>query len=261
MTTGRGRRAALVLDIGSDRTVVWSRRNGMETHPSCVSVDHRGRIDGYGEAALQADGGPGSLVWPLLWGEVRDDLLARSFLRWLVSRSAQHKGRDPILLPLPAATPDHHSARWTRLVESVGSKWAVADRPLAIVLGLGLSPGSERARLVAEVTSDHTEVSVISSGRVATGQLHRPPLSGDHLVDHLGSVLRDLDPDDELDIREEGIHLVAPEKIADSLAHSIADGLGTPVLVTGTEANPAVMGAAEMLIDTTAVGAEVLSRV
>lgn len=252
----------MVLDIGSERTVVWSRRNGMKTHPSVLWVDHRGRIGRYGEAALLTNegGDSGSVARPFPRGEARDDLLARSFLRWVISRSAPHPGKGSILLPVPVATPDHLVSTWARLVESIGSRWAIADRPLAVALGLGLSPESERARLVAEVACDHTELSVISAGRVATSRLYRsPPLNAD-LVCHLATLLRGLDPDDELDIREEGIHLVASQRIVDDLARSIADGLGIPVLVTGAEANPAVRGGAEMLIDAMAARAAALSR-
>ncbi|MGH8913829.1 MAG: hypothetical protein ACRDZM_04850 [Acidimicrobiia bacterium] len=125
----------------------------------------------------------------------------------------------------------------------------IADRPTAVVLGLGLA-GADRAHLVVEVTSDWIEIGVVARGAVVVDHLcPGEPDSWTSLVAVVASLLHDLDPDDELDIREEGIHLVARAPEGEMLAHLLADGLGLAVLVTETDCNPVILGA-RMILET-----------
>ncbi len=246
-------RDSWVIDPGSRVTTVWSSSTGIVSHPSMVAVDGRGVILSHGIDAIDLTDrnhdrmSPGL---PFKDGDVADETLARAFLRWLLAGAGQILRSRAILFPLPTSTTDEVASHWRYLARAVGGRPVIADRPTAVALGLGLSIETERAHLLIEVTSDFVEIGVVARGAVIAEHLIRgEPESWAVLVDVVTAMLLALDPDDELDIREEGLHLVAPEPQAQLLARLLADGVGVPVLVTGAETHPVLFGASQMLMD------------
>ncbi len=243
---------AWVIDPGTRVTNVWSSTTGIASHPSLVAIDGRGVIFSHGVAAVDLtdrrhDGlSPGR---PFRDGDVADETLARAFLRWMLTGAGQIMRSRAILFPLPTSTSDEVASHWKYLARAVGGRPVIADRPTAVALGLGLSVETERAHLLIEVTSDFVEIGIVSRGAVIAEHLIRgEPESWGLLVDLVRSMLLGLDPDDELDIREEGLHLVASEPQSQLLARLLADGVGVPVLITDAETHPVLLGASQMFI-------------
>lgn len=241
-----------VIDPGTRVTNVWSSATGIVSHPSLVAIDGRGVILSHGFAAVDLTGRHHDTLSPGLPfrdGDVADETLARAFLRWLLAGAGQIMRSRAILFPLPTSTSDEVASHWKYLARAVGGRPVIADRPTAVALGLGLSVETERAHLLIEVTSDFVEIGVVSRGAVIAEHLIRgEPESWSILVDVVRSMLLHLDPDDELDIREEGLHLVAPEPQSKLLARLLADGVGVPVLLTDSDTHPVLFGASEMLL-------------
>lgn len=161
---------------------------------------------------------------------------------------ARHFRRGAILFPLPTSTPEDVTSHWRRLARGLGSRPLIVDRPIALALGLGLSAETDRAHLLIEVTTDFVEISVVSRGAVIDEHLIRgEPESWATLIEMVGAVLIEVDPDHELDIREEGLHLVARDPESELLARLLADGLGIPVLITDAAFHPVLAGAAQIV--------------
>jgi hypothetical protein len=101
--------------------------------------------------------------------------------------------------------------------------------------------------MLIEVTPDFIEIGIISGGSLIAERTIRGAPSSWAAVDVVGAMLGDIDPDDELDIRDEGLHLVAPDEDSSGLARQLADGLGVPVLLTGAACHPVVLGARQIV--------------
>ena len=161
---------------------------------------------------------------------------------------AGHFRNGAIVFPLPTSTPEDVTSRWRSLAIGMGSRPLIVDRPIALALGLGLAAESDRAHLLIEVTPDFVEIGVVWRGEVIREHLlPGEPESWATSVDLAGSLLIEIDPDHEHDIREEGLHLVARHPESDLLAGLLADSLDIAVLVTGTEHDPVLLGAFEIV--------------
>ena len=159
-----------------------------------------------------------------------------------------HCRRGAIVLPLPSSTPDDVTSRWRSLALGLGRRPFFVDRPIALALGLGLSAESERAHLLIEVNPGFVEAGVVSRGVVISEHLlPGEPESWATLVDVVGSMLIEIDPDHELDIREEGLHLVARHPESELLSRLLAESLGISVLVTDAKRDPVLLGAAQIV--------------
>ncbi len=243
-------RESWVIDPGTHVTSIWSSSTGLASHPSLVALDGRGTIVGHGLEAVRLVGGRGRLDArrPFRDGEVVDEELARSYLRWLLTRAGHVLRRGAIVLPLPTSTPEPTAERWKRVANSVGVRPVIADRPTAVALGMSLSHETERAHLVIEVTTDFTEIAIVCRGVVVSERLIRgEPENWASLVDVIGAMLYHLDPDHELDIREEGLNLVASDPQSELLARILADGVGIPVLITDSDRHPVLLGAGQIV--------------
>ncbi len=239
-----------VIDPGARVTSVWSSSTGILSHPSLVAVDVGGAVRCHGGEAIRMTRRHGDLLSarrPFVGGDVADETAARAFLRWMMSGVGHVPRHGALLFPLPPSTTDEAVSRWKRLAQSVGARPVILDRLIAMALGLGLSVETERAHLLIEVRSDFTEVGVVSRGVVVAEHLIRDePESWGQLVDVVLGLLLDLDPDLELDIREEGLQLTAPDPQSELLARLLADGVGIPVLVTRSDHHPVLLGARQI---------------
>lgn len=241
-----------MIDAGAEVTTVWSAWRGTSSQPSVVAIDDRGVVRAHGRSALLAAArrSDDRLITrrPFAAGDVVDLALAGSFLRWLLAESAPRGRRGMILFPLPTSTSKEVASHWRRLAEKIGRSPVIAHRPIAVALGLGLSANGGRAHLLIEVTADFVEMGIVARGAVIAERLiHGEPESWASAVEMVGSMLFEIDPDDELDIREEGLYLVARDPQSELLARLLADGLGMPVLVTDAGTHPVVLGARQIV--------------
>jgi actin-like ATPase involved in cell morphogenesis len=241
--------ASLVVDAGAELTTVWSPWFGTATHPSLVAVDDRGMVRAHGAAALVAKSSDDRLTLrrPFAAGDVVDRYLARSLLVRLFSTYGLKTRRSAIVFPLPPSAPEKVTSHWRQLAADIGGRALFASRPIANAIGLGLGVEGDRAHLLIEVTADFVEVGIISGESLIAERTIPKPAGWSPLVEMVGSMLRDADPDDELDIRAEGLHLVASPPATEELARMLADRLGTPVLVTGAGMHPVVLGARQIV--------------
>lgn len=241
-----------MIDAGTEVTTVWSAWRGTLSHPSAVAVDDHGVVRAHGGAALLAaarrSGERLTARRPFAGGDVVDMAMAGSFLRWLLAESVPRVRKGMILFPLPTSTSKEVASHWRQLAETTGRPPVIADRPIAVALGLGLSANDGRAHLLIEVTPDFVEIGIVARGAVIAERLiHGEPESWASAVEMVGLMLLEIDPDDELDIREEGLHLVARAPESELLAQLLVDGLGIPALVTGAEIHPVVLGARQIV--------------
>lgn len=232
----------VVLDLVEDVSSAWSPATGVVAEPSRLAVDTRGHVHGFGvDADLLAGDPRNRLVAASPFSNVqRNHQLARSFVAWLVRRSGiTLSGGIPVFLPLPAGSQQTDRAFLPEVVSEMGGDPLVIHRPLAAAMALGLQVDEPVCHLMAEVSESHVDMAVVRAGTVL---LSERVLRDDGAA--IGAVTRQslgaLDPDDELDIRADGVHLygwAAPRYAAqtlDAIGLSLAAPVGTgPTVLTG----------------------------
>jgi actin-like ATPase involved in cell morphogenesis len=201
----------VAVDIGPQFTSVWSPGGSLDAQPSVVAVDRSGEARAHGFRAVLGCARRSSglrLVWPFERGRVGDPDLARQHLNWALEQVGRRRFRGKVILPVHTGLPESARRGWQALVESTRAHPVLLERPMTAALGLGLDVDGPQAHLVVELAGSLVEVSVVAEGSVVAARLLDPPPNGLFSVaSAIQEMLRTLDPDHELDIRDDGIHL------------------------------------------------------
>ncbi|MPZ52282.1 MAG: hypothetical protein GEU79_06035 [Acidimicrobiia bacterium] len=219
-------RSEVALVIGAELSTVWSSHRGLQSHPSVVAVDRRRHIRSFGREAQAPRRGRHRVtnkIAPFAIGSLSDPDLARAYVDWLIRSVTPHRHRGlAVIVAPPIGSTVVDRARWEEIIRSVGVHPIVVNRLMAASLGLGNPSEPDRANMVVEVADGVVESIVVtddgpvSSGRRALEENRRPEM----LARMIANELRSVDPDHELDIRDQGIQLLGR-----SLPHSLIAGL------------------------------------
>jgi hypothetical protein len=213
----------VVLDLGDEVSSVWSPETGALSLPSPVPFD---------------------TDRPLQW----DTHAASSFLASLLERSGITAIQGlPVILPVALSPVNATHGIWYEAVEDFGGDPLLVDRPLAAGVALDIQRDGRRSHLLAEVSGASIALAVVRSGmvvcsrRIARHDVERMR----HVTDEW---LRSLDPDDELEIRDGGVHLYgwAASRHAAETVTAIQLPLACPVGSGPTVLDGARIMAAEM---------------
>ena len=129
---------------------------------------------------------------------------------------------------------------WRVLADSLGLRSLLVDRPLAAVAGLDVEASSGRAMMLVMAERGSTEIAVVAGGVVVMARTCPPLAEGmADVAAVVRSALVSIDPDQELDVVDGGIHMVglaANWRVAEDLAKRVpcdvvlADNPGQVVL-------------------------------
>lgn len=141
-----------------------------------------------------------------------------------------------VFLPLPADIPSELADSWCRVTRRMGARPVVVQRPIAAAAALGLEmPG--RSHLMIEAGEGTLEVSVVVDGVITASRLVRASDGGWRTVlETVARMLNALDPDEELDIRDAGLHAYGPDVhqtsfLAEMSGLAIAEPVGDELTV------------------------------
>jgi hypothetical protein len=145
----------------------------------------------------------------------------------------------PVFLPLPADIPVGLADSWCRLIRGMGANPVVVQRPIAAAAALGLEM-PDRSHLMIETGERMTEVAVIVDGVITASRLVGATDGGWRTVlETLVGMLSALDPDEELDIRDVGMHAYGPDEasfLAEMSGLTMAEPSGDDLsVVIGTQ--------------------------
>lgn len=117
----------------------------------------------------------------------------------------------PVFLPLHAGLPGPAVDAWCRAVEMQGGSPMVVARPIAAAAALGLAMAG-RSHLMVGSEDGLVEASLVVDGSVTHSKAVDPTRGGWRtIIEALTAMLPSLDPDDELDVRDTGIHVFGQE--------------------------------------------------
>ncbi len=138
--------------------------------------------------------------------------------------------RVPVFLPLHNDLPPEVNEDWCRLFRTLAVDPVVVQRPLAAAAGLGLEmPG--RSYLMLETSESLVEVSVIIDGMVSSRLIGAADGGWRTVYETITRMLSELDPDQELDIRDSGIYVYGSDRtgarfLADMSGLEVAEPVG-----------------------------------
>lgn len=161
------------IDLGSYKTVIFSRSGIVVEHPSFVTVDSETFDPVYfGDKAYQTLGRtPDSLlcVSPIQHGKISDYDIAESMLKVYMDEAFGNRILRPrIMATLPSGLTElqHHSL--ANAIESSGGRNIfVIESPLAIAYGLELNFDRPHGHLIVDIGAGTTDVAVLSMGGIA----------------------------------------------------------------------------------------------
>ena len=143
----------------------------------------------------------------------------------LITRTGGWRSAAAIVVP---SGPEKGPGSWAAVASRMAFPAVVVSRPLAVVSGLGLAPGS--ARLVIDVRDDSVEISAVTEdGVVASEPCAHSSISG--IAGAARSVFTRVDPDHEWTIRQEGVDVLT-ERFDRNWTERLAAALGIAVQVT-----------------------------
>lgn len=192
---------------------------------------------------------------------IEDPVLTRAYLRWVVATAGGGRRRVPLMVVVPAMCHPDVAKAWRDLVGSVGARPLVVERPVAALAGLGVDVATGTAHMVVDAERDGTEVAVVADGVVVDAR-RTPPLSEapGETATAIRSLLVTIDPDYELDIADEGIHLVGHKAAGDDLAADLAERVGFAVILSDRPDRVVVDGAQRTMETVRPYLAQVLAR-
>jgi hypothetical protein len=214
----------VVLDLGDDVSSLWSPITGTLSLPSSVAPEFDEPLPRHKRAA-------GSFLASML------ELSGNGSIQGL-----------QVLLPVRPSLRNATHTIWCEVVEEVGGDPLLVHRPLAAGVALDIESDGRRSHLMAEVSEASIDLAVVRSGSIVCSRrfARRDKTGIRHFTDEC---LRTLDPDDELEIRDGGVHLygwAATRHAAETMA-AIDLPLAGPVGVGPTVLEGARTMAAEML--------------
>lgn len=143
----------------------------------------------------------------------------------LVELGISASRRVPVFLPIHNDLPTEVGDYWCRVFRSFAVDPFIVQRPLAAAAWLGLEmPG--RAHLLLETSERLVEVSVVVDGVVSSRLIGAADGGWRTVYETIVCMLANLDPDQELDIRDSGIHVYGADR---SGAQFLADMSGLEV--------------------------------
>jgi hypothetical protein len=210
----------VIVDLGEDLSSVWSPTRGSVTEASRIALDGDGRVAGFGvDADLVAGRRHRGLTvrTPRQLGVVQPGALG-AFLGWLFRRAGlAHLDGGAVLLPLSTGLGPAERGLWCDIVADLGGEPLVTHRPVAAALEIYASSARLRAHLMIEISEDSVDVDVVAEGCVVSSR-HVPHRDYKAVGRAVNELLATLDPDDEIDIREEGMNLYGYTARRDALA-------------------------------------------
>jgi len=254
--------AGLSVDPGPETT--WSSGSKLITEPTAVAVDDTGIARACGSRAVLVAARRGSglhLARPFTSMTIDDPVQTRAYLRWVIETAGGRRRRPTLMVVVPALSRAEIVSMWRELAESVGVRPLVVERPVAALAGLGIDVAVGTAHMVVDAEKDATEVAVVADGSVVDVR-QTPPLSVDVAATAaaIRSLLVTIDPDFELDIADQGIHLVGRQVADARLAADLATRVGFAVNVANDPERVVVAGAQRTMETVRPYLAQVLSR-
>jgi actin-like ATPase involved in cell morphogenesis len=254
--------AGLSVDPGPDTT--WSSGTKFITEPAAVAVDDTGAPRACGSRAVLVAARRGSglhLARPFTSMTIDDPALTRAYLRWVIETAGGRRRRPTLMVVVPALSRPEITGMWRQLAESVGVRPLVVERPIAALAGLGIDAAEGTAHMVVDAERDATEVAVVADGSVVDVR-QTSPLSIDVAATAaaIRSLVVTIDPDFELDIADQGIHLVGREVADARLAAELAARVGFPVNMAKDPGRVVIAGAQRTMETVRPYLAQVLSR-
>lgn len=113
----------------------------------------------------------------------------------------------PVFMPIHAAVAERVVEQWCEVIRAIGANPVVVKRPIAAAAGLGLDMAG-RTHLLWEMDEEIIEVAVVVDGDVTISQTIRSLQGGWRTaLDAVTQMLASIDPDQELEIRDHGLHV------------------------------------------------------
>ena len=200
----------LALDLSEDVSTVWSPAGGTVSEPSRVAFDADGAVTAFGFQADLHGGHPHRdlrVTSPLRSGVWQPEI-AESYLVWLLRRAGvEALVNVPVFLPFRADMAPRTTRALCHRIAQMGGNPLVIQRPLAAALALGVwNDHGPRCHLMIEVSERLVEVAVIAEGSVVVS-CHLLDRGFERVGQVVDDMLRGIDPDDEFEIRESGMHV------------------------------------------------------
>lgn len=118
----------------------------------------------------------------------------------------------PVFLPVQAAMTPVEVERWCDVIRGIGADPIVVRRPNAAAAGLGLEVDGH-TYLMMEMGARFIELAVLVDGEVIASRSIRYLDGGWRTaLDAVSEMLAGIDPDQELEVRDHGIHIYGPER-------------------------------------------------
>lgn len=209
----------VVLAPGGE--TVGTRGSVMLSEPSVMGGDSRFRA--FGRTAMIRDPKPSTIF-------TADDIhsvdSAASYMDWMVRRLRPIGWRTTAVLLAPAGS----WTAWKEVAERMETRAVVELRPIAVALGLGVRVDGDDASLIVDLRDDGVEVAAVGDSRVLASETVAR-VTDSAVVDSIARVLASLDPDQEMDARRTGAHVVS-SRLRTATAEDLARRLDIPTSFT-----------------------------
>lgn len=260
------KRRDIVIDLGTMNTIVSIEPKGVVfNEPSCIAMErHRGleKMVAIGAKAKAMRGKtPENLrvIYPLASGAISDFDMTKTFMKALISRvlgRSLFKPRVGISIPQNLTPVERNSLYEATLLAGAKEVLLIED-PFSAAVGSGIDISSSRGRMIVDLGSGLTEVSLISLGGLVASKSSK--IAGDAIdmaivdyVKHHKNLLISKDMAEEIKIRLGNIENPNSEERFSARAKDLVHGLPVSFEISSQEIYAAIMPSIEKIKKTIA---------
>lgn len=235
-------RRDIVIDLGTANTIVYLEPQGVVfNEPSCIAIERNYGTNKVVALGMEAKNMRGkapkklSVVYPLVSGAISDFEMTKIFMKTLISGilgKLFFRPRVGVSIPQNLTPVERSSIHEATLLAGAKEVILIED-PFSAAVGAGIDISSSRGRMIVDIGSGLTEVSIVSlGGLVATNS---SKIAGDALdtsiieyVKHHKNLSISKDMAEEIKITLTNLENPSPKECMIAKAKDLAHG-GLPV--------------------------------
>ncbi|MGP1450761.1 MAG: rod shape-determining protein [Wolinella sp.] len=182
------RRRDIVIDLGTANTIVYIKPHGVVfNEPSCVAIERNRGVDKVVAIGAKAKAMRGKtpqgleVVYPLNNGAISDFEMTKAFMGTLIASllgKMMLKPRVGISIP-QNLTPVERSSLYEAALLAGAKEVVLIEDPFSAAVGAGIDISSSRGRMIVDIGSGLTEVSIIALGGLVASKSSK--IAGDAL--------------------------------------------------------------------------------
>ncbi len=260
------KRRDIVIDLGTANTIVCLEPQGVVfNEPSCIAIERK-----YGSDKVVAIGSKAKamrgktpeklkVIYPLSSGAISDFEMTKTFMGTLISGLLGRfifKPRVGISIP-QNLTPVERNSLYEATLLAGAKEVVLIEDPFSAAVGAGIDISSSRGRMIVDLGSGLTEVSIISLGGLVASKSSK--VAGDSLdmaiveyIKHHKSLSISKDMAEEIKIKLGNIENPSHEERMSAKAKDLIHGLPVSFEISSYELYTAIMPSIEKIKKTIA---------